>query len=57
MLFVVVYGRRSDAVKKAIIWNGAVRLAAVGAGPLLWKLVTSSEVVAYDDLGTEASRK
>ena len=51
-------GKRSDAVKEAIIRNGAVYFAAVGgAGALLSKSITSSEVIAYDDLGTEAIRK
>lgn len=51
-------GKRSDAVKEAIIRNGAVYFAAVGgAGALLSKSITASEVVAYDDLGTEAIRK
>ena len=51
-------GKRSDAVKEAIVRNGAVYFAAVGgAGALLSKCIISSEVVAYDDLGTEAIRK
>ena len=51
-------GRRSDAVRDAIIRNNAVYFAAVGgAGALLSKAIVSSEVVAYDDLGTEAIRK
>lgn len=51
-------GRRSDAVKDAIVRNGAVYFAAVGgAGALLSRSILSSEVIAYDDLGTEAIRK
>lgn len=51
-------GKRSEAVHDAIVRNGAVYLAAVGgAGALLSKCITSSEVIAYDDLGTEAIRK
>lgn len=51
-------GKRSEAVKDAIVRNKAVYFAAVGgAGALLSKSITSSEVVAYDDLGTEAVRK
>lgn len=51
-------GKRSEAVKEAIIRNGAVYFAAVGgAGAILSKCITSSEVIAYDDLGTEAIRK
>lgn len=51
-------GKRSEEVKQAIIRNNAVYFAAVGgAGALLSKAIVSSEVVAYDDLGTEAIRK
>lgn len=51
-------GKRSLQVKEAIIRNGAVYFAAVGgAGALLSKSILQSEVVAYDDLGTEAIRK
>ena len=51
-------GKRTKEVKDAIIRNGAVYFAAVGgAGALLSKSITSSEVIAYDDLGTEAIRR
>ncbi len=51
-------GKRSDAVADAIVRNGAVYFAAVGgAGAILSKSIVKSEVVAYDDLGTEAIRK
>ena len=51
-------GKRQQPVKDAIIRNGAVYFAAVGgAGALLSKCITSSEVVAYEDLGTEAIRR
>ena len=51
-------GKRNQAVKDSIVKNGAVYFAAVGgAGALLSKSIVSSEVVAYDDLGTEAIRK
>ena len=51
-------GKRSQAVKDAIVRNGAVYFAAVGgAGALLSKSILSSEVIAYDDLGTEAIRR
>lgn len=51
-------GKRSQAVMEAIVRNGAVYFAAVGgAGALLSKSIVKSEVVAYDDLGTEAIRK
>ncbi|MBQ7067407.1 MAG: Fe-S-containing hydro-lyase [Lachnospiraceae bacterium] len=51
-------GKRSEAVKESIVRNEGVYLAAVGgAGALLSKSIQSSEVIAYDDLGTEAIRK
>ena len=51
-------GKRNQAVIDAIVRNGAVYLAAIGgAGALLSKAIVASEVVAYDDLGTEAIRK
>ena len=51
-------GKRSQEVKDAIVSNGSVYFAAVGgAGALLSKCILSSEVIAYDDLGTEAIRK
>lgn len=51
-------GKRQPAVKDAIVRNHAVYFAAVGgAGALLSKRIVGSEVVAYDDLGTEAIRR
>ena len=51
-------GKRSKAVIDSIVENGAVYMAAVGgAGALLSKCIKSSEVIAYEDLGTEAIRK
>lgn len=51
-------GKRSQAVRDAIVRNQSVYFAAVGgAGALLSKAITKSEVIAYDDLGTEAIRK
>lgn len=51
-------GKRSQAVLDAIVRNQAVYFAAVGgAGALLSKSIVKSEIVAYDDLGTEAIRK
>ena len=51
-------GKRSAAVRDAIVRNGAVYFAAVGgAGALLSKAVVKSDIVAYDDLGTEAFRR
>ena len=51
-------GRRSKEVKEAVVRNGCVYFAAIGgAGALLSKAIKASEVIAYDDLGTEAIRK
>lgn len=51
-------GKRTQQVKDAIVRNNAVYFAAVGgAGALLSKSIVKSEVIAYDDLGTEAIRK
>ena len=49
---------RSAEVIESIKQNGAVYFAAVGgAGALLSKCIKEAEVIAYDDLGTEAIRK
>lgn len=51
-------GNRTREVTDAIIRNKAVYFAAVGgAGALLSKCILHSEIVAYEDLGTEAIRK
>lgn len=51
-------GKRSPEVIEAMKRNHAVYFAAVGgAGALLSKCIKEAEVVAYDDLGTEAIRK
>lgn len=51
-------GKRSRAVQDAIVRNQSVYFAAIGgAGALLSKAITKAEVIAYDDLGTEAIRK
>lgn len=51
-------GKRSPEVIKSMIENKAVYFAAVGgAGALLSKCIKKAEVIAYDDLGTEAIRK
>lgn len=51
-------GKRSKEVIDAIVRNKAVYFAAVGgAGALLSKCIKKAEVIAYDDLGTEAIRK
>lgn len=51
-------GKRTPQVLDAVVRNHAVYFAAVGgAGAILSKCICSSEVIAYDDLGTEAIRR
>lgn len=51
-------GYRSEEVKQAMIKHKAVYFGAVGgAAALIARSIKSSEVIAYEDLGTEAIRK
>jgi len=51
-------GDRNEAVISSIIKNKAVYFAAVGgAAALIADTVVSSEIIAYQDLGTEALRR
>lgn len=51
-------GARSEAVVDAIKRNGCVYFGAIGgAGALIAECIKKAEVVAYDDLGTEAIRR
>ena len=51
-------GKRTPEVKDSIVKNRAIYFAAVGgAGALLSKCIKESEIIAYEDLGTEAVRK
>lgn len=51
-------GRRSQEVIDSMCKNHAVYFAAIGgAGALLSKCIKKSEIVAYEDLGTEAVRR
>lgn len=51
-------GYRSPATRGAIAHHGAVYFAALGGtGALLARHITSAEVIAYADLGTEAIRR
>jgi fumarate hydratase subunit beta len=51
-------GMRSPAVKEAMKKHQAVYLAAIGgAGAIISKSIKKSEVVAYEELGTEAVRR
>ena len=50
-------GYRGQAVVDAMVKHGAVHFAAMGgAGALLSKHIVKSEIVAYEELGTEAIR-
>lgn len=51
-------GYRAEEVRAALVKYGAVHFSTIGgAGALLSKHITSAEVVAYEELGTEAIRK
>ena len=51
-------GKRNEQVIDAVKRNKGIYFAAVGgAGALLSKCIKKAEVIAYDDLGTEAIRK
>ena len=51
-------GKRTPQVLDAVVRNHAVYFAAVGgAGALLSKCIKEADVVAYEDLGTEAIRR
>lgn len=51
-------GYRNQAVRDALVKCGGVHFAALGgAGALLSKHIVASEIVAYEDLGTEAIRR
>ena len=51
-------GQRNEAVKDAVVRNGAVYFTAIGgAAALIAKSIKTAEVIAYDDLGAEAVRK
>jgi len=51
-------GYRSEEVRTALVKYEAIHFSTIGgAGALLSKHITSAEVVAYKELGTEAIRK
>ena len=51
-------GDRNDAVVDALVRNGGVYFAAVGgAGALIARCITSSQVIAFDDLGCESVKR
>ena len=58
LLGMIGKGERGPAVRAAIARHGAVYFMGVGgSGALLSRHVRSVEVVAYEDLGTEAIRR
>lgn len=51
-------GLRSKEVVDSMMENGAIYFTAIGgAGALIADCITSQEIIAYEDLGTEAIRK
>jgi fumarate hydratase subunit beta len=51
-------GRRSAEVKRSMLRHGCVYFGAIeGTAALLARRVRSSEIIAYEDLGTEAVRR
>ncbi len=51
-------GPRSEAVREAIVRNGAIYLCAIGgAGALCSRSITSLEVIAFPELGCESVKK
>ena len=51
-------GKRNQTVKESLLKHKGVYLAAIGgAGAMLSRCIKSAEVIAFDDLGTEAIRK
>ncbi len=55
LLGMIGKGRRSDAVRDAIVRNGAVYFITIGgAAALIADSIRATEPVCYEDLGTEA---
>ena len=50
-------GKRSEQVIASMVENKAVYFAAIGGAGALLKGIKKAEVIAYEDLGTEAIRK
>ena len=51
-------GRRNDEVKQAMRQHAGVYFGAIGgAGALIASCIVSSEIIAFEDLGTEAVRR
>ncbi len=58
LLYMIGKGKRDAGVKEAIKRNKGIYFIAVGgAGALISQCVKSAEIIAFEDLGTEALRK
>ncbi len=58
LLYMIGKGKRDEKVQNAIKENKGIYFVAVGgAGALIAQCVKSVEVIAFEDLGTEALRK
>lgn len=56
--YMIGKGFRSSEVVDSIVEHGGIYFAAIGgAAALMGKCVESAEVIAYDELGTEAVRR
>ena len=56
--YMIGKGRRNSAVVEAVKNNGGIYFSAIGgAAALMSKCVKSAQMVAFEDLGTEAIRK
>ena len=56
--YMIGKGLRSSEVVDAIVKNSGVYFAAIGgAAALMAKCVESAEIIAFDELGTEAVRR
>lgn len=58
LMGIIGKGKRGEDVKEKIVEKGAVYFGAVGgAAALIKKCIKTAEVIAYEDLGSEAIRK
>ena len=56
--FMLGKGNRSDAVKQAIVKHGGIYFAGVGGiAALMSRCVKKVDIIAFEDLGTEAIRR
>ena len=58
LLGMIGKGKRSPAVREAIVRNGAIYLCALGgAGALIARCIRSSQVIAFEELGCESIKR